>query len=74
VTNGNDYPTVDPADGIVRSNFIGTVVPNDGDTPFQMLATGIHFATPELIAITGTNSTGLAVPYGTTYSGKYVMA
>jgi hypothetical protein len=65
-----DYPTTDPADGIVRSDFNGLVVPHNGDTPFQMTATGIQVETPDLLAILGGNSTGIAVPYGATYSGK----
>lgn len=70
VIYGEDYPTVDPVTDIVRSDFLALVVPDDKDTPFQMHATGIQFPTAELAAITGSTTTGLAVPYGATYSGR----
>ncbi|XTI87607.1 hypothetical protein V2W45_430306 [Cenococcum geophilum] len=58
-------------DGIARPGLNGLVVPDDGDTPFQMLATGIQIATPELASIVAMNTTtGPAIPYGATYSGK----
>jgi len=68
---GEDYPTIDPSGTVVRSDLRGVVVPDDGDTPFQMHATGILVPTAEINSIIATNTTsGLAVPYGATYSGK----
>ena len=68
---GEDYPTTDPSGTVVCSNLRGVVVPDDDDTPFQMHATGILFPTAEINSIIATNTaSGLAVPYGATYSGK----
>ncbi|MCJ1475535.1 hypothetical protein MMC13_004198 [Lambiella insularis] len=66
---GTDYLTQDPVGGIARPELTGIVAPDDGDTPFLMSVTGIQFGTPVLDAIVSTNtSTGLAVPYGASYS------
>lgn len=70
VLYGIDYPTIDPGTGLARFNALSLVVPDDGTTPFQMHNTGIQNPTDEIMAIMTTNTTGLAVPYGETYSGK----
>ncbi|KAL9081210.1 MAG: hypothetical protein Q9157_000185 [Trypethelium eluteriae] len=69
--HGEDYLTEDPTgDSIARPGVSGVVQPDDGDTPFQMQVSGVQVGTQQLDAIVATNeTTGLAVPYGETYSG-----
>jgi len=69
--HGNDWLTGDPSGGIARTNLIGMVKPDDGDTPFIMEATGIQFGTSLLQQIVSTNTTSdAAIPYGDFYSGN----
>jgi len=69
VLYGEDYPTIDASGSVVRSDLRALVVPDDGDTPFQMHATGILFPNADVNSIIVSNTTsGLAVPYGAIYS------
>lgn len=61
-----------PDGKILRPQLIARVRPDDGDTPFQLTSTGASEATPDIIAITTTETTtGKSIPYGETYSGKW---
>jgi hypothetical protein len=61
-----------PDGKILRPQLIAHVRPDDGDTPFQLTSTGVSEATPDIIAITTTETTtGKSIPYGETYSGKW---
>ncbi|KAH8802551.1 hypothetical protein F5884DRAFT_903212, partial [Xylogone sp. PMI_703] len=69
LNNGMDFATVDPSGDIGRFSTKTVLYPDDGDIPFELELTGIQYLTDEIRAITTTNSTsGLAVPYGSTYS------
>uniref|UniRef100_A0A8H7KBB0 Uncharacterized protein n=1 Tax=Bionectria ochroleuca TaxID=29856 RepID=A0A8H7KBB0_BIOOC len=69
VIDGDDYITMQPDGKILRPQLIAHVRPDDGDTPFQLTSTGVSEATPDIIAITTTETTtGKSIPYGETYS------
>lgn len=72
VMYGTDYVTIDPTgDDVTRPDLSLTVFPDDGATPFEMLATGIQIASPEVASITSGNlSEGRKVPYGGIYSSE----
>ena len=46
-------------------------MPDDGSMPFQMQATGIQVATPEVLSIVTGTGKGVQVPFGGVDSGDY---
>ncbi|KAI9698274.1 MAG: hypothetical protein M1820_007544 [Bogoriella megaspora] len=72
VLYGEDFLTVDPTgDNIARPGVSGLVAPDDGESPFQIQISGIQVGTSDVEEIINSNTpTGLAIPYGATYSGE----
>lgn len=68
MSHTNDWPTVDPSELYVRSNFLGLVSTDDG-AYLQIHATGIQQATAEAAAIINGQSDNASIPYGAMYSG-----
>ncbi len=68
VRYAEDYLTQDPTDGIARPACVGTILPNDGASPFLFRIGGIDTASKEAVGIFTGKSKGVAVPYGHSYS------
>lgn len=70
VTPGVNFATTNEAAGISSPDFRGTVVPDDGASPFQMRMNGVQLGNEAVLpVISGNTPTGLEVPYGTVYRG-----
>ncbi|KAB2102318.1 hypothetical protein AG0111_0g9428 [Alternaria gaisen] len=68
VTSGVNFATTNEVAGISSPDFSGTVLPDDGATPFQMRMSGVQLGNEAVLpVITGNTSTGIEVPYGTVY-------
>lgn len=72
MTSGVNFATTNEVAGISSPDFSGTVLPDDGATPFQMRMSGVQLGNEAVLpVITGNTSTGIEVPYGTVYRGAY---
>lgn len=75
VKHAADYLTSDPGtDGIARPSCVGEIVPDDGDESFLFRITGIDTSSSMAVQVfSNKSSTGLAVPYGYSYSGEQYL-
>jgi len=71
IQQATNYVTRDPNSNLSRIIHSSLIVPDDGSLPFQMQATGIQVATPEVLSIVTGSGKGVQVPFGGVDSGDY---